>query len=92
MDLLDRGDTTVLVVQGNRVLTEEDFEKVVLPPAGLESFPLDADFQAGFVLNRDSPDQTNFPRNSSFWDTVKYNPAFQGRQMRPDSLKFPVFI
>ena len=39
-----------------------------------------------------------FPRSnqlsgySSFWDTVKYNPAFQGRQMRPDSLKFPVFI
>ena len=43
-------------------------------------------------MNRDSPDQTNFPGNSSFWDTVKYNPAFQGRQMRPDSLKFPVFI
>ena len=43
-------------------------------------------------LGRDSPDQTNFPGNSSFWDTVKYNPAFQGRQMRPDSLKFPVFI
>ena len=43
-------------------------------------------------LDRDSPDQTNFPGNSSFWDTVKYNPAFQGRQMRPDSLKFPVFI
>ena len=43
-------------------------------------------------VDRDSPDQTNFPGNSSFWDTVKYNPAFQGRQMRPDSLKFPVFI
>ena len=43
-------------------------------------------------IDRDSPDQTNFPGNSSFWDTVKYNPAFQGRQMRPDSLKFPVFI
>ena len=43
-------------------------------------------------LNRDSPDQTNFPGNSSFWDTVKYNPAFQGRPMRPNSLKFPVFI
>ena len=41
---------------------------------------------------RDSPDQTNFPGYSSFWDTVKYNPAFQGHQMRPDSLKFPVFI
>ena len=44
------------------------------------------------TLSRDSPDQTNFPGYSSFWDTVKYNPAFQGRQMRPDSLKFPVFI
>ena len=43
-------------------------------------------------LSRDSPDQTNFPGYSSFWDTVKYNPAFQGHQMRPDSLKFPVFI
>ena len=46
----------------------------------------------GYRIIRDSPDQTNFPGNSSFWDTVKYNPAFQGRQMRPDSLKFPVFI
>ena len=43
-------------------------------------------------VDRDSPDQTNFPGYSSFWDTVNYNPAFQGRQMRPDSLKFPVFI
>ena len=43
-------------------------------------------------INRDSPDQTNFPGYSSFWDTVKYNPAFQGRQIRPNSLKFPVFI
>ena len=43
-------------------------------------------------LARDSPDQTNFPGYSSFWDTVNYNPAFQGRQMRPNSLKFPVFI
>ena len=48
--------------------------------------------QALARMNRDSPDQTNFPGNSSFWDTVKYNPAFQGRQMRPDSLKIPVFI
>ena len=44
------------------------------------------------VLVRDSPDQTNFPGYSSFWDTVNYNPAFQGRPMRPNSLKFPVFI
>ena len=34
------------------------------------------------LVNRDSPDQTNFPGYSSFWDTVNYNPAFQGRQMR----------
>ena len=46
----------------------------------------------GTTFSRDSPDQTNFPGYSSFWDTVKYNPAFQGHQMRPDSLKFPVFI
>ncbi len=45
-----------------------------------------------FILTRDSPDQTNFPGYSSFGDTVKYNPAFQGHQMRPDSLKLPVFI
>ena len=44
------------------------------------------------MFTRDSPDQTNFPGYSPFWDTVKYNPAFQGHQMRPDSLKFPVFI
>ena len=52
----------------------------------------DAGLLAFREFGRDSPDQTNFPGYSSFWDTVKYNPAFQGRQMRPDSLKFPVFI
>ena len=55
--------------------------------AGSEDVVLDA-----VGPDRDSPDQTNFPGYSSFWDTVKYNPAFQGRQMRPNSLKFPVFI
>ena len=63
------------------------------PKSGWDLKPSDT---AGFgrleILSRDSPDQTNFPGNSSFWDTVKYNPAFQGRQMRTDSLKFPVFI
>ena len=44
------------------------------------------------ALNRDSPDQTTFPGYSSRGDTAKYNPAFQGRQMRPDSLKVPAFI
>ena len=37
------------------------------------------------TLNRDSPDQTNFPGYSSRGDTAKYNPAFQGRQMRSDA-------
>ena len=46
----------------------------------------------GTALNRDSPDQTTSPGYSSRGDTAKYNPAFQGRQMRPDSLKVPAFI
>ena len=41
--------------------------------------------QTGPFISRDSPDQTNFPGYSSFWDTAKYNPAFQGRQMRSDA-------
>ena len=36
-------------------------------------------------LIRDSPDQTTFPGYSSRGDTAKYNPAFQGRQMRSDA-------
>ena len=39
----------------------------------------------GTALNRDSPDQTTFPGYSSRGDTAKYNPAFQGRQMRSDA-------
>ena len=35
--------------------------------------------------NRDCPDQTTFPGYSSREDTAKYNPAFQGRQMRSDA-------
>ena len=54
--------------------------------------PLYLPLEEEHPMIRDSPDQTNFPGYSSFWDTVKYNPAFQGHQMRPDSLKFPVFI
>ena len=38
--------------QGNRVLTEEDFQQVVFPPAGLEPFALDAHFQAGLVFEQ----------------------------------------
>ena len=44
------------------------------------------------LLSRDSPDRTGFPGYSSPWDTANYNPAFQGRQMRPDSLEFPAFM
>ena len=36
-------------------------------------------------FNRDSPDQTTFLGYSSRGDTAKYNPAFQGRQMRSDA-------
>ena len=40
----------------------------------------------GFI--RHSPDRTTFPGYSSRRDAANYNLAFQGRQMRPDSLKF----
>ena len=43
-------DAVDIMLQGNRVLTEEDFEKVVLAPTGVEAFALDADFEAGLVL------------------------------------------
>ena len=39
-------------------------------------------------LNRHSPDRTTFPGYSSRRDGANYDLAFQGRQMRPDSLKF----
>ena len=38
--------------QGNRVLAAEDFQQVVLLPAGLEAFPLDAHLEARFVLEQ----------------------------------------
>ena len=40
------------------------------------------------TFNRHSPDRTTFPGYSSRRDAANYNLAFQGRQMRPDSLKF----
>ena len=40
------------------------------------------------TLVRHSPDRTTFPGYSSRRDAANYNLAFQGRQMRPDSLKF----
>ena len=39
-------------------------------------------------IARHSPDRTTFPGYSSRGDAANYNLAFQGRQMRPDSLKF----
>ena len=44
--------TYLIFLQGNRVLTEEDFQQVVFPPTGLEPFALDAHFQAGLVLEQ----------------------------------------
>ena len=38
--------------QGNRVLSEEDLQQVVLSPSCLQSFALDAHFQAGFPLQQ----------------------------------------
>ena len=43
-------------------------------------------------VNRDSPDQTDFPGYSSLWVALNYNHESQERQMRPDSLKFPAFM
>ena len=40
------------VLQGNRVLSEEDCEQVVLIPSGVEAFALDAHFQGSFVLQQ----------------------------------------
>ena len=90
-------------LEAQRILRLEKKHIIVGQDTDAVSNPLESDMEwvvrfdkEDFIgrggLNRDSPDQTNFPGYSSFWDTVKYNPAFQGRQMRPDSLKFPVFI
>ena len=40
------------VGQGNRVLSEEDFEQVVLIPTGVETFALDACFQLSLVFQQ----------------------------------------
>ena len=37
-------------VQGNRILSAEDFEQVVFIPSGVEAFALDAHFQGGLVF------------------------------------------
>ena len=44
--------------------------------------------RTGYALRRHSPDRTTFPGYSSRRDAANYNLALQGRQMRPDSLKF----
>ena len=38
--------------QGNRVLSEEDFEQVVFIPAGVEPFALDADFEGVLLFQQ----------------------------------------
>ena len=95
------GYPTIITLDGEHAVVPSGMRLPLKPPMGLvattptcqqntasDSGPYGGDID----MNRDSPDQTNFPGYSSFWDTVKYNPAFQGRQMRPDSLKFPVVI
>ena len=82
----------LLVQSGERRNAENLSETVPASARVMQRFLAESPWDDDTVIGRDSPDQTNFPGNSSFWDTVKYNPAFQGRQMRPDSLKFPVFI
>ena len=50
-------------------------------------------FYRVFVAEQSIPPEEELDEDdATAWDTVKYNPAFQGHQMRPDSLKFPVFI
>ena len=56
--------------------------------AGLPSGLAKPSAGVGDSLNRHSPDRTTFPGYSSRRDAANYNLAFQGRQMRPDSLKF----
>ena len=38
--------------EGNRILSKQGFEKVVLPPAGVEAFALDTRFEAGALLEQ----------------------------------------
>ena len=42
----------VRATQGNRILSKQDFEKVVLPPAGVEALALDTGFEAGVLLEQ----------------------------------------
>ena len=37
-------------LQGNRVLTKEHLEEVVLDPTGFKPFTLDTPFESGFLL------------------------------------------
>ena len=37
-------------IQGNRVLTKEHLEEVVLDPTGFKPFTLDTPFESGFLL------------------------------------------
>ena len=45
-------DNTQSVKQGNRILTKEDFEKIVLAPAGVEAFALDTGLEGGLLLEQ----------------------------------------
>jgi hypothetical protein len=43
-------------------------------------------------LNRDFPDQTDFPGHRSLWDAANYNPASQGRQLPPIRSNSPIWL
>ena len=78
-DILDKVDLDSLV---DALPDEED-----VPQTIDEVFDL-VITATGIDLSRHSPDRTTFPGYSSRRDAANYNLAFQGRQMRPDSLKF----
>ena len=73
------GDMTTQTIERLSRFTEQTVNLRVLSPQTKYTTP---------YLIRHSPDRTTFPGYSSRRDAANYNLAFQGRQMRPDSLKF----
>ena len=81
----------IRVANGETALNEGDEEDDEIPiidePMALAPWNMFRPLLVGVVV-RHSPDRTTFPGYSSRRDAANYNLAFQGRQMRPDSLKF----
>ena len=50
IQVLSEGVRTAAWNQGNRVLTKEHLEEVVLDPTGFKPFTLDTPFESGFLL------------------------------------------